>query len=73
MKQDVLTVSEAAREIGIPLRTLYNRIRSGDCTALRLGPRAIVVTRTEVERQKQLGTLKSGPKGPRKKTTEAPS
>ncbi len=58
----MLTVPQAARELGVPVTTLYSRIETGTCAAVKLGPRAILVSRAEVERQRTL-TLRRGPRG----------
>lgn len=55
---EYLTTTEAAKVIGIPTRTLLNRIKAGIIQAERAGPRAWLVPRTEVEKWRNRGRLR---------------
>jgi excisionase family DNA binding protein len=58
----LLTVSEAARELGLSRQALYHRLHSGLLHGLRIGQRAWVIPAGEVERAKQEGPLRRGPR-----------
>ena len=50
---DLLSVTQAAAELGIPTRTLHHRITTGKVAAIKVGDgrtSAYVITRAEVER-----------------------
>lgn len=51
---DLLSVTQAADELGIAPRTLHSRITAGKVAATKLGPgtASYVITRAEVERVK---------------------
>ena len=59
---EYLTVSEAARELGLTERAIHKRITSGHMRVERFGERAVLIPLEEVERWRQLGRLKPGPK-----------
>lgn len=65
MPGEYLTVTDAAREMGISVRALHNRIKAGSVAAERFGARVWMIPRSEVERYRAAGRLKPGPK-PRK-------
>ena len=53
---DLLTVSQAADELGVPSRTLHYRISTGKIHATKVGTgrtNAYVITRAEVERVRE--------------------
>lgn len=58
----MLTVTEAARLLDMPVRTLRSRIEAGLCVADRFGARTLLVSRAEVERQRAL-VVRRGPRG----------
>jgi excisionase family DNA binding protein len=58
----MLTVADAARELGMSARAILNRIQRGEMQAQRMGARLWVVPRVEVERWREVGRLKPGPK-----------
>lgn len=62
-----MSVSEAATAIGISVTALYDRIRSGQVQAERIGKRVLLVPQTEVERLRGSGKMRPGPK-PKKET-----
>ena len=64
-----MTVTEAAREMGISERALHNRIKAGTVTAERFGARVWMIPATEVQRFRGAGRLRPGPK-PRKRAEE---
>ena len=60
--RDVLTVMEAARELGLSRRAIQNRITAGTIRAEQVNPRLWLVPRSEVERLRGIGKLKPGPR-----------
>ena len=62
MAETYMTVTEAAREMGISERTLHNRIKAGTVSAKRFGERVWMIPDVEVERFRGVGRLKPGPK-----------
>lgn len=60
--RDVLTVTEAAGELGMSVRGLQKRIERGDVRAERVNPRLWLIPRAEVERWKRLGRQRPGPR-----------
>ena len=59
---DYMTVSEAARELGVTERAIHKRITSGHMRAERFGERAVLIPTEEVDRWREIGRLKPGPK-----------
>ena len=57
-----MTITDAARELGVNPSTLRYRLRRGHMTGEKIGPRAWLIPMTEVERWKQLGRMKRGPR-----------
>lgn len=47
--QPLITVADAAEELGIPLTRAYELIQRGDLPAVRVGERSIRVNRRELE------------------------
>ena len=68
-ERDLLTLQEVATELGLPVRTVQNRVRAGHMRGERVHPRLWMVPRSELERWRSTGRLKPGPK-PRAKTEE---
>ncbi len=60
--RDMLTTGDAARELGISLRTLQHRLKTGALHGVNVGGRLWFIPRAEVERWKGQGKLKPGPK-----------
>ena len=67
MVGDMATVTQAAEELGISRRAVLLRIKNGDMQAERVGPKAILIPRSEIARWKAIGKRKGG--RPRKETT----
>ena len=67
-KRDMLTVAETAAELGVSVRAVQNRIRTGEMEAEKVTPRLYLIPRSEVERWKPVGKRKGG--RPRKTRTE---
>jgi excisionase family DNA binding protein len=57
-----LTVTEAARELGLSASALRARLQRGDMQAERAGIRLWLIPRVEVERWRARGRLRPGPK-----------
>lgn len=49
---ELLTVKDAAAEVGVTVVSVYNWIESGRVRAYRLGPHATVIPRLDIERIK---------------------
>jgi excisionase family DNA binding protein len=64
---EYITVEQAAAELGLTAWGIRDRIQRGAMRAERLGKRVWAIPREEVERWKQLGRQRPGPK-PKKKT-----
>lgn len=62
-EENVLTIAQAAAELGMPVRTLRQRVQAGTAHARHVNRRLLLMTRAEVERQRALGPLKRGRKG----------
>ena len=60
--RDLLTVVEAAHELGLTVRGVQERVRRGLLRGERVSPRLWLIPREEVERAKAQGRLKPGPK-----------
>ncbi len=56
----MVTVAEAATELGISTRAVLHRIAHGEIKARKLTPRMYVVPRAEIERWKPVGKRKGG-------------
>jgi excisionase family DNA binding protein len=67
---EYVTVQQAADELGLSLRGIRERIRRGDMRAERLGERVWAIPREEVERWKQLGRQRPGPKPSKTRRSE---
>ena len=61
-RRDLLTVAEAARELGLTARAVLNRIERGELKAERVHARLWLIPRSEVERLRGTGKFKPGPK-----------
>ena len=59
---DLLTVSQAAEALGLSRRGLHYRIERGDIHALQPSPRLFLVPKSEVERLRNTGKFRPGPK-----------
>jgi excisionase family DNA binding protein len=59
-ERDLLTLQEVATELGLPVRTVQNRVRAGQMRGEH--PRLWMVPRAELERWRNQGKLKPGPK-----------
>ena len=57
-----MTLTEAARELGLDPSTLRYRLQRGDMQGEKVGPRAWLIPRREVERWREVGRLKPGRK-----------
>ena len=64
--REMVTVTEAARELNLSGRAVLHRIERGERQAERISPRLYLIPRTELERHKAIGRLKPG----RKRRTE---
>ncbi|HEV2106807.1 MAG TPA: helix-turn-helix domain-containing protein [Thermomicrobiales bacterium] len=60
--RDLLTVSEAAAELGLSPVGVARRLQRGYMRGIKVSPRLWLVEREEVERAKQRGRMKPGPK-----------
>lgn len=69
------TVTQAAEELGITPRAVLLRIKNGEMRAERVGPRATLIPRDEIERWKAVGKRKGGrpPKARAETEAQAPS
>jgi excisionase family DNA binding protein len=70
-ERDMLTVAEAAQELGVSARAVQNRIRAGEMDAEKVTPRLYLIPRSEVDRWKPVGKRKGG--RPRKEQGGTPS
>ena len=59
---ELLTVQQAADELGLSRRGVQNRIDRGEMQATRVGARVWVIARAEVERWRALGRQRPGRK-----------
>ena len=66
---DMVTVREAARQLGISPLAVQQRIANGEMEAVRITARLLLVPRSEVERWKAVGRRKGG--RPRKEPSAA--
>ncbi len=60
--RDLLTVSEAATELGLTPVGVARRLQRGYMRGIKVNPRLWLVEREEVERAKAMGKIKPGPK-----------
>ena len=58
----LVTVSEAAAELGLTVHAVAKRLRQGTMHGEQVHPRLWLIPREEVERAKAMGKLKPGPK-----------
>ena len=68
--KDALTTADAARELGISVRALQHRLKTGMLRGDNLGGRLWLIPREEVERAKAAGRLKPGPKPKRQRAND---
>ena len=66
---EYMTVSEAARELGVSTRAIHKRIADGTMKAERFGALVWQIPVSEVERWRRLGRQKPGPKPRRQPET----
>ena len=57
-----MTLTEAARELGLDPSTLRYRLQRGAMRGDKVGPRAWLIPREEIERLKAVGRMKPGRK-----------
>ena len=57
-----MTLTDAARELGVDPSTLRYRLKRGDMRGEKIGPRAWLIPRDEVARVKTIGRMKPGRK-----------
>jgi excisionase family DNA binding protein len=62
LMEGYMHVAEAARELGLTRRAVLARIERGDMKAERIHPKLWVIPVAEVDRWRELGRLKPGPK-----------
>ncbi len=55
-----MSVTEAAKELGLTRRGVLLRIEKGEMEAERVGPKFYLIPRAEVERWKGIGKSKGG-------------
>ena len=58
----MVTVSEAAEELGLTIWGVARRLQRGDMRGVKVNPRLWLIPAEEVERWKRRGRLKPGPK-----------
>lgn len=63
--RDLLTVAEAAQELGMTVRGVQERLRRGMMRGERVSPRLWMIQREEVERWRALGRQRPGRKAGR--------
>ena len=56
----MMSVTEAARTLGLTRRGVLLRIEKGEMTAERVGPKFYLISRAEIERWKAIGKRKGG-------------
>jgi excisionase family DNA binding protein len=62
-ERDLITVSEAAAILGISNRAVSKRLENGHMRGERVHPRLWLIPREEVDRWREIGRMKPGPKG----------
>ena len=67
---EFVSVEQAASELGLSVRAIRLRIPRGDMLATRIGQRVWAIPREEVERWRQLGRQRPGPKPSRTRGLE---
>lgn len=70
MVEGYLTTKEAAEALGLTLRGVQDRIKAGTLRAERVGARGWIIPRSEIERLRDAGKFKPGPK-PRTQTADS--
>ena len=60
--EDMMTATQAAEELGVNRSTIQRRLERGEMRGLRVHQKLWMVPRSEVERWKERGKLKPGPK-----------
>jgi excisionase family DNA binding protein len=65
---DVMTIPDAARELGMTPAGVWKRIKRGEMKATQPSPKLWLIPRKEVERWRDRGKLKPGPKPGSKRT-----
>jgi len=61
-ERELLTLHEVAKELGLPVRTVQNRVHAGTMRGERVHARLWMVPRDELDRWRGVGKLKPGPK-----------
>jgi excisionase family DNA binding protein len=61
-----MTVTEAARRLGVDERTIRHRITRGEMKAERVNPRLYLLSEEEVQRWEGVGKLRAGRKPTRR-------
>jgi excisionase family DNA binding protein len=59
---EYISVEQAASELSLSVRAIRLRIQRGDMQAIRIGQRVWAIPSDEVERWKELGRQRPGPK-----------
>ena len=65
----MLTIAEAARELGVAPRTIQHRIATGEMAADKITTRFYMIPRAELERWRVIGKRKGG-RPPKAKASE---
>ena len=68
-----VTVTQTARELGLAPQTIQARLKRGAMRGVLVHPRLWLIPKSEVERWRQLGKQKPGPKPRQPYTQERPS
>ena len=58
----MVSVTQAAEQLGVDKRTIHRRLERGEMRGMRVHEKLWLVPQAEVERWKQRGKLKPGPK-----------
>ena len=61
-ERPMVTVSEAAEQLGLSIWGVAKRLQRGDMRGVKVNPRLWLIPVEEVERWKQRGRLKPGPR-----------
>lgn len=67
--QEMMSVTQAAEQLGLDRRTVQRRLERGEMRGTRVHEKLWLIPREEVERWHQFGRLKPGPK-PKRRPTE---